>query len=313
MDIPRKNSRYSRSNSNSILPFQLVTPQEIVENTTTTGNSISEPTSIDNSRNKEMNITHLNNGFNTRILRAPNSKLFHPSLRNTRELEDEISILVQKLKKKDVNSFVQPGNNEIIEVLNKALMALSHWTLQGQLSQMIDIQNSDNRYLVETHLVKKEVEFLKNKITLNEQTKELKKEKEKGPNSLLSPGRIISLNDNKNIIDVSPKTRITQNTGQQKIIRSGKIKKPRQNKKKINNSTEVKQYTIHSPSTFLTSPTNKSTILTSPTNKSTSMNTHNGIYKLVESEKSEKSAFLKSRKSEDKSSKDYIRVFQLKK
>ncbi|CCC67936.1 hypothetical protein NCAS_0A13780 [Naumovozyma castellii] len=81
---------------------------------------------------------------------------FLSSLRSTTELENSIVSLVQRLKDSTDKEIVE--NEEIIEVLEKALTSISHWTLQSQLLQLQ--QKNSDRSAVEVSLAKKEVEFL---------------------------------------------------------------------------------------------------------------------------------------------------------
>lgn len=85
---------------------------------------------------------------------------FMPSLKNTRELEGTILNLIQKIKEGDDETLVSE-KDLILNVLNRSLASTSHWMLQAQLSELR--ATSEGRYAVETNLLKKEVEFLKNK------------------------------------------------------------------------------------------------------------------------------------------------------
>ncbi|QID84086.1 hypothetical protein GRS66_006577 [Saccharomyces pastorianus] len=85
---------------------------------------------------------------------------FMPSLKNTRELEGTILNLIQKIKEGDDETLVSE-KDLILNVLNRSLTSTSHWMLQAQLSELR--ATSEGRYAVETNLLKKEVEFLKNK------------------------------------------------------------------------------------------------------------------------------------------------------
>ncbi|AJV03215.1 BAD_collapsed_G0007720.mRNA.1.CDS.1 [Saccharomyces cerevisiae] len=85
---------------------------------------------------------------------------FMPSLKNTRELENTILNLIQRIKEGDDETLVSE-KDLILSVLNKSLASTSHWMLQAQLSELR--ATSEGRYAVETNLLKKEVEFLKNK------------------------------------------------------------------------------------------------------------------------------------------------------
>ncbi|QHS72110.1 uncharacterized protein SPAR_D01090 [Saccharomyces paradoxus] len=85
---------------------------------------------------------------------------FMPSLKNTRELENTILNLIQRIKEGDDGTLVSE-KDLILSVLNRSLASTSHWMLQAQLSELR--ATSEGRYAVETNLLKKEVEFLKNK------------------------------------------------------------------------------------------------------------------------------------------------------
>ncbi|EJS44340.1 YDL129W [Saccharomyces arboricola H-6] len=85
---------------------------------------------------------------------------FMPSLKNTRELETTILHLIHRIKEGDEQTLVNE-KDLILSVLNRSLASTSHWMLQAQLSELR--ATSEGRYAVETNLLKKEVEFLKNK------------------------------------------------------------------------------------------------------------------------------------------------------
>ncbi|CCF56417.1 hypothetical protein KAFR_0B01180 [Kazachstania africana CBS 2517] len=83
-----------------------------------------------------------------------------PSVKTTKNLEVEITRLITKLK-----TSTEPtdySKDEIIKILNKTLVSLSHWILQAQLWQLNKL--STDRNLIETNLAKKEIEFLKHKL-----------------------------------------------------------------------------------------------------------------------------------------------------
>ncbi|CAI4057401.1 uncharacterized protein SKDI_04G1170 [Saccharomyces kudriavzevii IFO 1802] len=101
---------------------------------------------------------------------------FMPSLKNTRELEGTILSLIQRIKEGDNETLVSE-KDLILSVLNRSLASTSHWMLQAQLSELR--ATSEGRYAVETNLLKKEVEFLKNKTP--------KTSKETGFTKLKSP------------------------------------------------------------------------------------------------------------------------------
>lgn len=80
-----------------------------------------------------------------------------PSLENTRALEISILETIHELQTDS------PTNKrKVISILNRSLAAISHWSLQAQLSQLENKTAWDSRLTVENNLIKKEVEFFKN-------------------------------------------------------------------------------------------------------------------------------------------------------
>ncbi|CCD22384.1 uncharacterized protein NDAI_0A02260 [Naumovozyma dairenensis CBS 421] len=92
--------------------------------------------------------------------------IFYSSLKDTRTLEQSIMALIKKLKDDGHSETVEVTDSEIekeeiIEILGRSLMALSHWTVQAQLAQLQSKNNE--RTAVETNLLKKEVELLQDR------------------------------------------------------------------------------------------------------------------------------------------------------
>lgn len=86
---------------------------------------------------------------------------FMPSIRNTRELETEILETIHDLQKDESEKTEKIEPEHIINLLNRSITAISHWSLQAQLSQLRG--NVDDRQLVETNLLRKEMEVLINR------------------------------------------------------------------------------------------------------------------------------------------------------
>lgn len=82
--------------------------------------------------------------------------LFMSSVRNTRKLETEISVTIQYLKSHDIDSEID--RQLIVELLNRSLTSISHWSLQAQLAQLR--RTDDDRHAVENSLLRKEMEVL---------------------------------------------------------------------------------------------------------------------------------------------------------
>lgn len=82
---------------------------------------------------------------------------FMPSVKNTRKLETEIMVTIQYLRNQGEESG-KMDRHHVIDLLNRSLTAISHWSLQAQLAQLH--KNVDDRQLVETNLLRKEMELL---------------------------------------------------------------------------------------------------------------------------------------------------------
>ncbi|AET41337.1 uncharacterized protein Ecym_8041 [Eremothecium cymbalariae DBVPG len=85
-----------------------------------------------------------------------------PSLANTRELKLQITRIINQFKSGEPE---EVNKEEVLCVLNKSLTAISHWSLQAQLSQLSQSKSVwDSRLMVENNLIKKEAEFFKNRL-----------------------------------------------------------------------------------------------------------------------------------------------------
>lgn len=158
------------------------------------------------------------------------------SLKNTRILEIEIAKMVSDLEKKDPRT---EEMTKIISLLNRSLSAISHWSLQAQLSHWENRKEKDDRAAVEKDLVKKEAEFFKNK--LQKQTRFLidsssTSQPDNIPSSLSSPtSKIANLstfpNNNNNATNsdvlLSPK----------RVTKQRKLASPRRNESQIHPPT----------------------------------------------------------------------------
>ncbi|AQZ14531.1 YDL129W [Zygosaccharomyces parabailii] len=82
---------------------------------------------------------------------------FMPSVKNTRKLETEIMVTIQCLRNQEDDE-TTVDRQHVIDLLNRSLTAISHWSLQAQLAQLR--KNVDDRQLVETNLLRKEMEVL---------------------------------------------------------------------------------------------------------------------------------------------------------
>ncbi|SCU82358.1 LANO_0B05930g1_1 [Lachancea nothofagi CBS 11611] len=87
------------------------------------------------------------------------SPLEAPSVQNTRDLEMTIVETLQDLQQQES----PPNVPKLVSVLNQSLTAISHWSLQAQLSQLENRSAWDSRLAVENNLIKKEVEFFRNR------------------------------------------------------------------------------------------------------------------------------------------------------
>lgn len=97
------------------------------------------------------------------------SKETEHSLRSTRMLELEISQTVRDMEDS------KPSDEEtkkLISLLNRSLSAISHWSLQAQLSHWENKGQNDERFAVEKNLVKKEAEYFKNKFLESEKNQQ---------------------------------------------------------------------------------------------------------------------------------------------
>ncbi|SCU96043.1 LAME_0F14620g1_1 [Lachancea meyersii CBS 8951] len=84
-----------------------------------------------------------------------------PSLQQTRDLEITIVNTVNELQHQKNDS---PADVvKLVSVLNQSLTAISHWSLQAQLSQLENRSAWDSRLAVENSIIKKEVEFFRNR------------------------------------------------------------------------------------------------------------------------------------------------------
>ncbi|CAB4252223.1 similar to Saccharomyces cerevisiae YDL129W Putative protein of unknown function [Maudiozyma barnettii] len=314
MEIPRKDSRGS-----GIQPFQLVTPQELIDkdiNSNTNGphgNGSGGVSQINDTQKQSAmmisNMTHDDSqmkkskkGSVDIEMEDIGRRLFHPSLENTRDLENEIAILIQQLNKRQRimtnNSSTTTATStpdivsdaKVIDVLNKSLMALSHWTLQGQLLQMSDIRRNDrvnnNKTSSNTPLMERQNNNVEGTPKARSTTVKM---------SVLSPPR-------QPHIEISPKTAVVQTNGPQKVIRFGRIRKPRQSKTieipkpalivKNANSPINAAARSTTAAMYLTSPTNKTSSPSMSGNNNNNNNNHSikitttthGVYKLSETE-----------------------------
>ena len=339
MDIQRKDSRGS-----GIQPFQLVTPQEPTDKETQNNNHSNHSLSAMNSINRKRahgSLSHILSTNTNEDKHNRNNKehlineedigrrLFHPSLENTRELENEMAILIQRLnrrqrtnknnssnKKNNVNNNSVDYINDatIIDVLNKSLMALSHWTLQGQLLQMSGTQRNDS--IIEPNISIGTLTPASPKHTINNINHNNYNNNNNKFNTNVTPGQSSSPR-NQPQIDISPKTAVIQKNGPQRVIRFGKIRKPRQPKiptitpvassniaTTSNNPLEKQQQTLKKPlqavvaATYIASPTNKERSLSenSMNNKNTNRKnvtsttitattTGQGVYKFADVER----------------------------
>lgn len=80
-----------------------------------------------------------------------------PSVRDTRELEEEILECVKALQRRE-----HVESECIVSLLNRSLTAMAHWSLQAQLSQL---SQTTDREVVETKLLRKENELLRKRDT----------------------------------------------------------------------------------------------------------------------------------------------------
>ncbi|SCU91638.1 LADA_0F11144g1_1 [Lachancea dasiensis] len=83
-----------------------------------------------------------------------------PSLQNTRDLERSIAETLHELQH---HRDSPPDLPKLVSVLNQSLTAISHWSLQAQLSKLENRSARDDRLAVENNLIKKEVEYFRNR------------------------------------------------------------------------------------------------------------------------------------------------------
>ncbi|SCU98584.1 LAFA_0G18932g1_1 [Lachancea sp. 'fantastica'] len=84
-----------------------------------------------------------------------------PSLKQTRQLESTILDTMKELRNRNHEPSADIAN--LVSLLNQALTAISHWSLQAQLSQLENRSAWDSRLAVENSIIKKEVEFFRNR------------------------------------------------------------------------------------------------------------------------------------------------------
>ncbi|CEP62376.1 uncharacterized protein LALA0_S05e04258g [Lachancea lanzarotensis] len=84
-----------------------------------------------------------------------------PSIQQTRQLE--ITILATMNELKDQNNKTSADVAKLVSVLNQSLTAISHWSLQAQLSQLENRSAWNSRLAVENSIIKKEMEFFRNR------------------------------------------------------------------------------------------------------------------------------------------------------
>ncbi|CDO95590.1 unnamed protein product [Kluyveromyces dobzhanskii CBS 2104] len=87
------------------------------------------------------------------------------SLKSTRLLELDIANAVSELERIEPRT---ESTTKIIALLNRSLSAVSHWSLQAQLSHWENRKEKDERFAVEKNLVKREAEYFKNKLLESE-------------------------------------------------------------------------------------------------------------------------------------------------
>ncbi|SCU92582.1 LAMI_0E11122g1_1 [Lachancea mirantina] len=86
-----------------------------------------------------------------------------PSLESTRQLETSLAEMIQELERARANWLAPVDRGVLVELLNRSLTAISHWSLQAQISRLENRSSWDSRLAVESCLIKKEVEFFRNK------------------------------------------------------------------------------------------------------------------------------------------------------
>lgn len=118
-------------------------------------NSTEFPETVDQLRDSHAGDDSVNSSRETGK-DEPAEDCFMPSIKNTRKLETEILVAIQYLRNHDSDSEVD--RQRIVELLNRSLTAISHWSLQAQLTQLR--RSVDDRQAVETNLLRKEMEML---------------------------------------------------------------------------------------------------------------------------------------------------------
>ncbi|CAR21251.1 uncharacterized protein KLTH0A05412g [Lachancea thermotolerans CBS 6340] len=98
---------------------------------------------------------------------ASRSPLESPSVQSTRELEVALAETIQELEAQAGDDRYAAGAAldipRLLSVLNQSLTAISHWSLQARLAQLENRSAWDSRLAVENSLIKKEVEFFRNR------------------------------------------------------------------------------------------------------------------------------------------------------
>lgn len=141
------------------------------------------------------------------------------SLRNTRLLELDIAKAVSDLET------IEPRTEDtvrIIALLNRSLSAISHWSLQAQLSHWENRKEKDERFAVEKNLVKKEAEYFKNKLLESEK---LQKQTQSQLDLSSETSKLVS---SAPITGGSPATEATL-LSPRRVVKQRKIASPRRN------------------------------------------------------------------------------------
>ena len=173
-----------RSKKSRSISYHLVTPEEPSKIKRRHDKNKSDDESSNNNDNSADLSRH---GLNSAAAPETDTNFIMPSLRNTRELETEILDAIQALKQRSND------NAHIISLLNRSITAISHWSLQAQLVQLRS--NVDDRQIVETNLLRKEMELLINRRSSTEDKGNIKdngRKKEKQPRTLTKGGYLRS-------------------------------------------------------------------------------------------------------------------------
>lgn len=185
------------SSRNKPVQVHLVTPEEpdrLRDNYVVDSTNSSSSISFHNDKDKDKD-THNGNG-NGNGNGNDNNKgetdfggakdCFMSSIRNTRKLETEISIMIQYLKShRDDNT--QIDREHMINLLNRSLTSISHWSLQAQLAHLK--ATDDDRHIVENNLLRKEMEVLTSRGRSNELSSPHKSMKVKRPSISISTSK----------------------------------------------------------------------------------------------------------------------------